>query len=70
MLWEQCLNDARDGPWQGHAWDLMVMSHCAGGLRSGKQYTELLEQNGFSDVQIVKTQAACNIDVIIAKKKE
>ncbi len=68
MLYEKCLNDNKDGPWQAHAWDMMVMTHCAGGLRSGAEYEQLLKEVGFKDVKIVRTQPSCNIDVILAKK--
>ena len=68
ILMEKCLNDTKDGPISGHVWDLLVMGHCAGRLRSAKEYRELLSSVGFEDIQIAKTQTDCSTDVIYARK--
>ena len=68
MLLEKCLNDNKDGPSMPHLWDMIVMSFCAGRLRSGAEYTSLLEGLGFRDVKIHKTHAMCTYDVIMATK--
>ena len=68
VLLEKCLNDNKDGPAMAHLWDIAVMSRCAGRLRSGAEYTALLEGIGFRDVKIHKTNVECSVDVIMATK--
>ena len=68
ILLEKCMSDSKDGPYTAHNWDMMVMAHCAGRLRSGQEYTQLLNKHSFSDVKIHKTEPVCCFDVIYARK--
>lgn len=68
LLFEKCLNDHKDGPVSAHMWDVFIMTLCAGRLRSGKEYRQLLESVGFSEVQIHRTQEQCTFDIIYARK--
>nr|AEJ87225.1 putative methyl transferase [Platynereis dumerilii] len=68
LLFEKCLNDHKDGPVSAHMWDTFIMTLCAGRLRSGKEYRHLLENVGFTQVQIHRTQEQCTFDIIYARK--
>lgn len=66
ILMEKCLNTNKDGPITASVWDMLLLSHCAGRIRSGREYSELLSSVGFKDVKVAKSQDLCTYDVIYA----
>ena len=70
MIFEKCMDDDKAGPVMANLWDMMVMSHCAGKLRSEPEYRELLTKHGYGDIQVTKSSNSCLYDVIYAKKLE
>ena len=67
-MFEKILNEDKNGPLPTLLFDLGMLIACEGRERSAHEYTTLLEENGFCDVDIKMVPQASFRDAILARK--
>lgn len=68
MVGEIVLDDDHTGPMRGLLQSLNMLVQTRGRERSSKEYSDLLENHGFHDIQVYRSHYRV-LDVLFAKKK-
>ena len=68
LLLDSVLTDDRVSPVASVMWDMLMLAHDHGTVRSGKQFQEMLNAAGFKDIKFALTHGGCSYHLICATK--
>ena len=68
ILLEKCLNPDGCGPQSATLFDMYLMPHCHGKVRTKQEYTTMFNKCNFSNVNFIQSVASCLYDIIVAHK--